>query len=139
MELTLTGHCVSNAGFIWHERFMWHDTGAAAGTYRVKGDLQPGAHLENAETKRKLKNLLDAYEVTPQLQSIAFREADDEELLRFHTSAYVDRVQRLSDSAGGNAGEFAPFCPGSANIARLAVGGTSAAIRTFMCDCAASP
>jgi len=107
---------------------MWHFTGPAAGSYQVRGDLQPGVHVENAETKRKLKNLLDAYEVTPQLQSIPCVEASDADLLRFHTPEYVVRVQQLSDQGGGDAGEYAPVGPGSAEIARLGVGGTSAAI-----------
>ncbi len=115
-------------GFVWHERFMWHDTGAASGTYTVKGDLQPGVHVENAETKRKFKNLLDAYDVTPQLEALTFAEATDEDLTRFHLPEYVERIQALSDQAGGDAGEYTPFGRGSANIARLGVGGTSAAI-----------
>ena len=116
-------------GFVWHERYMWHDTLSAAGSYRTKGDLQPGVHIENAETKRRLKNLLDAYEVTPKLHSIAPYEATDEDLTRFHTPEYVAKIQHLSDAAGGDAGEYTPFGPGSAGIARLAVGGTSAAIK----------
>ena len=52
---------VNKTGFVWHERYMWHFNEPASGTYPVRGDLQPGTHVENAETKRKLKNLLDAY------------------------------------------------------------------------------
>ena len=107
---------------------MWHDTLSASGSYRVRGDLQPGLHIENAETKRKFKNLLDAYEVTPRLQALSFGEADDRDLLRFHTAEYVQKVQALSDGAGGDAGEHTLFGPGSAEIARLAVGGASAAV-----------
>lgn len=116
-------------GFVWHERYMWHDTLSASGSYRTRGDLQPGVHVENAETKRKFKNLLDAYEVTPQLDALSFSEASDEDLSRFHTMEYIEKVQKLSDSKGGDAGEFTPFGPGSADIARLAVGGTSTAIK----------
>lgn len=115
-------------GFVWHERFMWHDTLSAAGSYRVRGDLQPGLHIENAETKRKFKNLLDAYDVTPRLQTLSFDEASDTDLQRFHTAEYVQKVQALSDASGGDAGEHTPFGPGSVDIARLAVGGTMAAI-----------
>ncbi len=107
---------------------MWHFNGPAAGTYPVSGDLQPGVHLENAETKRKLKNLLDAYDVTPQLHSLTFTEATDEDLLRFHTPEYIAKVQQLSDQGGGDAGEYAPVGAGSAEITRLGVGGTTAAI-----------
>jgi len=120
---------VSKTGFVWHERYMWHDTMSAAGTYRIKGDLQPGLHIENAETKRRFKNLLDAYDVTPQLQALPFGEASDSDLLQFHTPDYVQKIQALSDAQGGDAGEFTSFGPGSAGIARLAVGGTTAAIK----------
>lgn len=116
-------------GFIWHERYMWHDTLSASGSYRIRGDLQPGLHIENAETKRKLKNLLDAYEITPQLHALPFEEASDEALLRFHTLPYIEKIQTLSDASGGDAGEFTPFGPGSGDIARLAVGGTTVAIK----------
>ena len=120
---------MSKTGFVWHERYMWHDTMSAAGTYRIKGDLQPGLHIENAETKRRFKNLLDAYDVTPQLQTLPFGEASDSDLLQFHTPDYVQKIQALSDAQGGDAGEFTSFGPGSAGIARLAVGGTTAAIK----------
>ena len=117
-----------STGFVWHERLMWHFTGPAFGSVRVAGDLQPGAHVENAETKRKFKNLLDAYDVTGQLHPIEFGPATDEDLLRFHTPEYLARVQTLSDGEGGDAGEYAPVGRGSAEIARLGVGGTSAAV-----------
>lgn len=117
-----------STGFVWHERFMWHVAGLASGTHQVRGDLEPGVHVENAATKRKLKNLLDAYEVTPQLQVIPFEEASDADLLRFHTPDYVTRVQALSDADGGDAGEHAIVGRGSAEIAKLGVGGTTAAI-----------
>ncbi|MEM9620466.1 MAG: class II histone deacetylase [Pseudomonadota bacterium] len=119
---------MSRTGFVWQERCMWHFNGPASGTYPVRGDLQPGVHVENAETKRKLKNLMDAYDVTPQLHNIPCNEATDAELLKFHTQDYINKVQHLSDHAGGDAGEYAPVGPGSAEVARLAVGGTTAAI-----------
>ena len=48
-------------GLIWNERFMWHDNGSALGQIPAGGAFQHGVHLENPETKRRLKNLLDAY------------------------------------------------------------------------------
>ncbi|MEM7097603.1 MAG: class II histone deacetylase [Pseudomonadota bacterium] len=119
---------MNKTGFIWQERFMWHFNGPASGTYPVRGDLQPGVHLENAETKRKLKNLLDAYDVTPKLHALSFEEATNEDLLRFHTAEYVSLVQELSDQGGGDTGEYTPIGTGSFEICRLGVGGTTAAI-----------
>jgi acetoin utilization deacetylase AcuC-like enzyme len=115
-------------GFIWNERYMWHDNGSAIGVQPSKGAFQPGMHLENAETKRKLKNLLDAYGVTPQLKSLGHEMASNETLERFHTPEYISLVQELSDGRGGDAGESALIGAGSAEIAKLAVGGTCAAV-----------
>jgi hypothetical protein len=47
-------------GLVWHERMMWHDTGSGAGELPSGGWLEPGLHVENPATKRRLKNLLDA-------------------------------------------------------------------------------
>ncbi|MEM7218381.1 MAG: class II histone deacetylase [Pseudomonadota bacterium] len=117
-----------NTGFVWHERYMWHDNGSAAGLQPMRGLLQPGLHLESPETKRRLKNLLDAYEVTPQLRALPVAPAERDLLERFHTPDYLDRVQALSDGDGGDAGDAALVGPGSAEIAKLAVGGTQAAV-----------
>lgn len=116
-------------GFVWEERYMWHHNGAAVGLQPTRGLFQPGLHLENAETKRKLKNLLDAYHITDKLSSLPVEVADRETLLRFHTAEYVDRVERLSHGTGADAGESAWVGPGSFDIAKLAVGGSCAAIQ----------
>ncbi|HJO11639.1 MAG: class II histone deacetylase [Gammaproteobacteria bacterium] len=118
---------MSNTGFVWHEKYMWHDTGAALGVLPVNGEFQPWVHFENPETKRRLKNLLDAYKVTDTLVPIAPTPASEEQLLRVHTAEYVDRIETLSANQGGNAGELTPFGPGSYEIALLAAGGCIAA------------
>ena len=43
-----------STGFVWHEKYMWHDTGSGAAS-----NIEPDEHFENADTKRRLKNLLD--------------------------------------------------------------------------------
>jgi acetoin utilization deacetylase AcuC-like enzyme len=124
-------------GFVWHERFMWHDTGSAfgalnTGTRPFPGQFQPGLHVENAETKRRLKNLLDALGVTDQLLRIDPFEVDDRILLRFHSEAHLDRMARASAGFGGEVGDSAPVGPGSDAIARLAVGGAINALRAVV-------
>ena len=114
-------------GFVWHERYMWHDTRSADGLLPTRGVLEPGECFENPETKRRLKNLLDGYDVTPHLTPIEPYQASRETLLRFHTEDYVARIEAMSAALGGDAGEVAPFGPGSFEIARLAVGGVVAA------------
>jgi acetoin utilization deacetylase AcuC-like enzyme len=115
-------------GFVWHERYMWHDTGHAAGPFPAGGWVEPEAHAENPATKRRLKNLLDVSGLTPQLHAIEPRMASVDEVCRLHERAYVDRIKALSDERGGDAGGLTPFGPGSYEIALLAAGGVLAAV-----------
>jgi acetoin utilization deacetylase AcuC-like enzyme len=115
-------------GFVWHEKTMWHDNGSAAGLSPATGQFQPGIHVENPETKRRLKNLLDAYGVTPQLTPLTPSEVEESVLTAFHTPDYVELVKSMSKTAGGSVGESAWAGPGTFDIARLAVGGTLTAI-----------
>ncbi len=47
-------------GLVWHERMMRHDTGSGAAELPSGGWLEPHVHVESPDTKRRLKNLLDA-------------------------------------------------------------------------------
>lgn len=115
-------------GFAWHERFMWHDNGNAIGLMPTQGLYPPGQHFENPETKRRLKNLLDGYGITDRLTLLTPTPASTEELAAVHTEGHIQRVAALSRGSGGDAGEFALVAPGSDEIARLAAGGTMAAV-----------
>ena len=118
---------MSSTGFVWHEKYMWHDTGNALGVLPVSGDFQPWIHFENPDTKRRLKNLMDAYGFTDKLKTIEPFSASVEQICRVHTPEYLDHIKQLSADKGGNAGESAPFGPGSYEIALLATGGVIAA------------
>ncbi|MBA2514682.1 MAG: class II histone deacetylase, partial [Solirubrobacterales bacterium] len=45
-------------------------------------------HRENADSKRRFRNLLDVTGLLDQLVAIAPRAATEPELLRFHTQGY---------------------------------------------------
>ena len=124
-----TGESTMTTGLVWHERYMWHDTRHAAAAFPSGGWIEPDTHAENPLTKRRLKNLMDASGITPQLQLIQPRMATVEEICRFHERSYVDHIKALSDDNGGDAGELTPFGPGSYEIALLSAGGVMAAGR----------
>ena len=69
-------------GLVWHERMMWHDTGSGAAELPSGGWLEPHVHVESPDTKRRLKNLLDATGLTDGLTPIRPRPATVEELCR---------------------------------------------------------
>jgi len=81
-------------GLMWHERFMWHDQGRYAGILPADFPLQPGAHHEHPETKRRLKNLLDVTGLSDHLMPVKARSITREELLRVHTPAYLTNYRR---------------------------------------------
>jgi hypothetical protein len=47
-------------GYLYHEVFGWHDTGSSAGLFvsDPAAGVQPFAHFENAETKRRMHELI---------------------------------------------------------------------------------
>ncbi|MDA5194435.1 class II histone deacetylase [Govanella unica] len=118
----------SRTGLVWHESYMWHDTGNYAGVMPPGPFLQPGRHVENPEAKRRLKNLLDISELTPALVPIAPRAATVDQLTRIHPLSYIEKVIALSAAGGGDSGAFAPVGKGSFEIAALSAGGIMAAI-----------
>ena len=82
-------------GFLWHEKYMWHDTGSGAAT-----NVEPGEHFENPDTKRRMKNLMDLSGITDQLVRLEPRLATEDELRRFHTDAYINQIRKQSDAFG---------------------------------------
>ncbi len=116
-------------GLVWDERYAWHDLGSGAGPLRAGGWIEPGEpHAENAATKRRIRNLLDASGLLRDLRPIDARPATHEELTRFHAPAYVERVRQLSAGEGGSVGLDAWVRPGTYEIAALAAGGVIAAV-----------
>ncbi len=119
-------------GFVCHELYMWHNTGNYAGPMPYGNPVQPDTHAENPETKRRFRNLLEVAGLTPQLHLIDPREATEEEILRFHTPDYLEKVKGLSAGIGGDAGPFTPMGRGSYEIALLSAGGVLAALEAVL-------
>ncbi len=46
-------------GFLWHELYAWHDTGTGARVMPASLTVQPLGHIESAEGKRRIRNLVE--------------------------------------------------------------------------------
>src|SRR5215470_7688918 len=115
-------------GLVWHELYMWHDTGTAAWVMPPGLTVEPLKHIENADGKRRLRNLVEVSGLLEHLVQLKPRPATEGEVLRLHTTDYVEHIRKASSERGGDAGELTPFGTGSLEIALLAAGGTITAV-----------
>lgn len=119
-------------GLVWHDDYAVHDSGMQGMLERPHPYLEPLPTIDHPLPKRRMKNLLDRTGLTAQLHAIAPRPATREELLRVHTSGYLDRLAEMSMAQGGDGGQGTPFGPGGFDTASLAAGGVLAAIDAVM-------
>ncbi|MCB1745642.1 MAG: class II histone deacetylase [Gammaproteobacteria bacterium] len=126
----------TRTAFFHDERCLWHSTaGLFALVAPVGGWVQPpaGAGLaESPESKRRAVSLL---QVSGLAEKVDFRSAplaDEEDLLRVHPADYLEKFKALSDAGGGELGPFAPFGPGSYEIAKVSAGLAIAAVDTVV-------
>jgi acetoin utilization deacetylase AcuC-like enzyme len=115
-------------GWVWHERYAWHDTGHGAGALPVSELVEPEDHVESPASKRRFRNLVEVSGLLERLVPIPPRMATEEELLRFHTPEYVARIRELSASGGGRSDVETHVGRGSYEIALLAAGGCMEAV-----------
>ena len=115
-------------GFVWHELYMWHDTGTYAWVIPAGLTVEPLRHLENADGKRRIRNVIEVSGLLDKLVELKPRAATEDEILRLHTRDYVERIKAESAKSGGDAGDLTPFGPGSYEIALLAAGGCMTAV-----------
>jgi acetoin utilization deacetylase AcuC-like enzyme len=119
-------------GWVFSERYLWHDTGTGTAFLPSGGWLEPDTHIENPAPKRRFRNLIEVSGALAKLTQIEPRLATDEELCRIHKPEYVELVERVSAEGGGEAGREAPLGAGGAEIARLAAGGCLAALEAIV-------
>jgi len=85
-------------GFLFHELYMWHDTGSAALWYPAGLRVQPAQH---AESKRRLRNLMEVAGILDDLTPVRPRAAIREELSGIKTEI-DDPFANFVDAAGGH-------------------------------------
>lgn len=119
-------------GYVWHELYGWHDTGTNTGLFPANplAGLQPFNHFESAESKKRMHELLAVSGLLDQLVKLEARPATEEEILRVHSRAHLERIKAESAlPKGGDAGDgLSPFGHGGYDIALLAAGGAIVAV-----------
>ena len=118
----------ARTGWVWHERYAWHDARGLLDSLHREALFEPEPSLESGNTKRRVRNLVDASGLLAQLIAVTPRAARDDELARVHARGYIDRVRADSERLGGDAGDFTPFGRWTFDVAALAAGGCLSAV-----------
>ena len=119
-------------GWLSHELYMWHDTGASAGVLPPGLGVQPGVPYENPESKRRFRNLVEVSGLVDHLEALKPRAATEDEIARVHTRAHIEKIKSMSAAGGGDASVMSPFGRGSFEIALLSAGGAICALDAVM-------
>ena len=119
-------------GWLCHELYFWHDTGNYASFFPPGLTIEPGVPSENAQTKRRFRNLVEVSGLLQHLVPIQARPASEDELARFHTRPYIERIKAGSAKLKGDDEGFTPYGHGSYEIACLAAGGTIAMVEAVL-------
>jgi len=119
---------VRRTGLVWDERFAWFDAGrsSAGGAF-----VRPLDAADTPASKGRLRELIVSSGLLERLAPLSAVPATEEDLLRCHSPAYVERVRAL-DREGGSVGPEAYLGPGGYEIARLAAGGCIEAVRAVL-------
>jgi acetoin utilization deacetylase AcuC-like enzyme len=83
-----------STGYIWHERYAWHDAGRAS----LDPVVETYPAFDLPETKRRLHSLIEFSGLAEKLVRISARPASEAELLRVHTASYLKRIRDLSQA-----------------------------------------
>lgn len=114
-------------GYVYHEIFGWHDTGTYVGDMPSDpgAGLQPYMNYENAETKRRIHELIVVSGLIDHLERVPARKASEAELETVHTKEHIARIKDESATRlGGDGGDMTtPFARGGYEIAAMAAGG----------------
>lgn len=118
-------------GFLFHEQYFWYDTGSAVISAPTGGFLQPMSHVESPESKRRIKNLIEASGLSEYLVPLQPKPATEEDILRYHTLPYIESLKAVSEH-GGPIGDETYCGRGSFDVALLAVGGAITALDSIL-------
>ncbi len=121
-----------STGLVYDARYLDHDPGEFLIRYTEKyeyNEVEP--HPSGPVVARRTYKLLEALGFLEPLTRIAPRFGTTEEIELVHERSMRQHIERVSET-GGDAGTGAPIVAGGEEIARLAIGGSLAAVDAVM-------
>ena len=90
-----------STGYVWLERYGWHDTGTFAGFVAPSQYVQPYQHFESAESKVRLASLIEVSGLDASLVRLHVEPVTDQDVLRVHDPEYVEWLAAESQKPRG--------------------------------------
>ena len=126
---------LNKTAFLYDERIFWHTTRDAVLYIPPQGNLQPVTglgHVENAENKRRFLSLVHVSGLmehlhTPRTTPISYKTAR-----LVHTENYLQKIIKLSEQQGGEAGFGATFGHKGYQYACVSAGLATCALQTVL-------
>jgi acetoin utilization deacetylase AcuC-like enzyme len=116
-------------GLVFDARYLTHNTGLDLIEDRSHYPFaEPVAHPSSPALVGRAKHLMDLFRIADRMRRIDPVCATDEQLTVYHTPEYLARVIEIAQTDGGDTGSGAPVGRGGDRVARLAAGGTIAAV-----------
>jgi len=84
--------------------------------------VEPYFHIDNSLSKKRLFNLIKELKLLKDLHITAVRKAKINDISLVHNIEYIDKIKRLSNLDGGDAGFGTPFSKNAFEIASIAIG-----------------
>ena len=120
-------------GLVFDDRYLTHNTGIDLIEDVAPWPFaEPVAHVSSPALVGRAKHLMDLYGVAERMRRIEPILASDDQLTVYHTPEYLTRVAAIAQTDGGDTGAGAPIGRGGDRVARLAAGGTIAAVEAVM-------
>jgi len=114
---------------------MWHDTGLYFGPQEGSPWVEPIPNLESADSKRRIKNLIDTSGLIERLTPLKCIAASENDILRVHTPDYLAELCIVSNAGGGNVAKrmgTTRIGNKGIEIALLAAGGAISAVKAVL-------
>jgi acetoin utilization deacetylase AcuC-like enzyme len=120
-------------GLVFDDRYLTHNTGLDLIEDRDPYPFaEPIAHPSSPALVGRAKHLIDLFAIGERMRRIDPVLASDEQLTVYHTPEHLARVTAIGQTVGGDTGAGAPIGRGGDRVARLAAGGTIAAVDAVM-------
>ena len=117
----------------WDDRFAIHDMGRGGLYLPVEGLVEDDLHVDSTARITRTRNLIRQAGLEAVLRLAEPRPATVDELARVHSREHIERMRRLSEAGGGDAGGgYTPMDGRSYELALLSAGSALTALELVM-------